>query len=110
MPATMNRARTRKPLPPATGRCRWVIQPTDGPTAHPGVLLINEAAYTVAPVKDGGRVVGYEMAKHGTPAVYHVPATFDACDCPDASWRHERAGGGCKHCQAMKAAVAALDG
>ena len=102
-----NPIKTRPATRPASGLCRWLTKPN----AHHegGALEINGTAYEVLPLFDGAALVGYRLLKaDGT--MYDV-GTAGAhgwtCDCPDATYHPERPGG-CKHVQALRAALAAL--
>jgi hypothetical protein len=98
---------------PATGGCRWAVQPTE---THPGCLIISStngrgmvttAAYLVRVVVEFGRVLGYQLKKaDGT--VYDLAADLSSCDCPDGTYHPERPEGGCKHRKALAAALKAL--
>ena len=99
-----------KPRPatrPASGLCRWLSKPN----AHHegGVLQVNGTAYEALPLLDGETLVGYRLLKaDGT--MYDVETAGPhgwTCDCPDATFHPERPGG-CKHVNALRAALAAL--
>jgi hypothetical protein len=102
-----NPIKTRKATRPATGLCRWLSKPN---AKHEGgVLQINGTVYEVLPLYDGEALVGYRLLKSGTTTMYDVGTTAPhgwTCDCPDATFHPERPGG-CKHVQALKAALRA---
>jgi hypothetical protein len=112
--------RSRKPLQPASGTCRWLIQP--GLLGTPGVLLITAAltngretseSYVVTQHDDGGRLVCYSLTKTDGTAYTVVPAAdVWECDCPDYIFNRARATTAetreCKHCKATRKAVAEL--
>lgn len=115
----MHATKSRKPLQPATGSCRWLLQP--GLLGTPGVLLITamlangrEAAesYVVTQHDDGGRLVCYSLAKPDGTAYCVVPGTdIWECDCPDYVFNRVRATTPetreCKHIRAVRKAVVA---
>ena len=70
------------------------------------MLSINGTAYEILPVYDGEALAGYRLLK-ADGAMYDLPGDLSGCDCPDATYHPERPGG-CKHQQAMRAALAAL--
>jgi hypothetical protein len=101
-----NPIKTRQATRPAAGLCRWLSKPN----AHHegGVLQINGTAYEVLPLYDGEALVGYRLLK-ADATMYDVGTTAPhgwTCDCPDATFHPERPGG-CKHIQALKAALRA---
>jgi hypothetical protein len=101
-----NPIKTRNATRPATGLCRWLSKPN---AEHAGgVLAINGTAYEVLPLYDGEALVGYRLLKVDSLAMYDVDTTREPwrCDCPDATFHPERPGG-CKHVQALKAALRA---
>jgi hypothetical protein len=104
-----NPIKARKATRPATGVCRWLVKPN---AQHAGgVLSINGTAYEVLPLYDGAARVGYRLLK-ADATMYDVATTAPhgwTCDCPDATFHPERAGG-CKHIQALRAALAVLEG
>ena len=101
---------------------RVTVQPGTAPVPHPGVLVItsNRAkgetvteAYAVTENRDGGKLLGWRLTKaDGT--VYDLPADLSSCDCPD--YVHNRAYAqtaelrACKHCKALKKALAEIAG
>jgi hypothetical protein len=101
-----NPIKTRKATRPATGACRWINKPN----AHHegGVLAINGRPYEILPLYEGEALVGYRLLKAGATTMYDVDTTQAPwrCDCPDATFHPERPGG-CKHVQALKAALRA---
>jgi hypothetical protein len=113
-------ARSRKPPQPATGSCRWLIQP--GLLGTPGVLLISttrsdgrEAAesYVVTRHDEGGRLVCFSLTKPDGTAYCVVPGPdVWECDCPDYVFNRVRATTAetreCKHVKATRKAVALL--
>jgi hypothetical protein len=121
MPQTTRRVKSRRPLQPATGSCRWVVQPGSGPCPHPGVLVITSKrargetvsdTYAVTENRDGGKLLGYRLTKpDGT--VYDLPADLSACDCPDYTINRAHAQTpelrACKHCKALRKALAELE-
>jgi hypothetical protein len=62
--------------------------------------------YTVKPVLDNVRLVGWSLRKQGGE-VYDLPADLSSCDCADACFHPERPGG-CKHRRALAAGLKAL--
>src|SRR5438270_13273009 len=102
-----NPIKTRKATRPVRGVCRWITKQNahhDG-----GVLAINSTAYEVLPVYDGAALAGYRLLK-ADGAMYDIGTAGPhgwTCDCPDATFHPERPGG-CKHVQALRAALAAL--
>jgi len=113
-----NATRKLRNLQPATGSVRWAAQPT---ARHPGCLVITAnrskgetvtETYLVHANRDGGQLVGYRLQKK-CGKVYDLPATLDSCDCPD--FVHGRAHAttpelrACKHCRALRQALAALE-
>lgn len=120
--ATLAKPRAaRKPLTPATGSCRWAVQPGIGHFARPGCLVITSLrsdgksvteAYIVTENLDGVCLVGYRLEKpDGT--VYDLPADLSGCDCPDAVYRRSQAKEpelrACKHVRGLRKALADLD-
>jgi hypothetical protein len=105
----MNATKSRQPVKPVHGSCRWV-KPIRWP--FPGVLGINGTAYTVIP-QTGDRsgpaapVLGYRLVNQASRKAYDIDAEFWVCDCPDATYRSERPGG-CKHVAALKAALRSI--
>jgi len=98
--------RPRKPLPPVSGKCRWLIEPIPVADFETGVLSINGVEYTVTV---GPERAGARLTKAGTTTVYHVDLVGGGCDCADSQYREERQSqGGCKHRKALVAALAAL--
>jgi hypothetical protein len=105
--------RTRQPLQPAAGTCRWLRRPIWPcellANGLPGLLRIRETVYGVLPLADlpatGPAVTrGYRLSKDdGT--TYDVSLEgHGSCDCPDGTYRGERPGG-CKHQKALRAAL-----
>src|SRR5438105_132661 len=110
----MSVANGRRPPAPVCGTCKWIV-PLQEP--YPGVLLINEALYTVCPTGADGCLhggeppLGYRLFHQQSGAVYDLDATAApwTCDCPD--YERNRAGfdpGGCKHVKALQTALARL--
>lgn len=112
---TTTTRRTRKPLTPATGSCRWAIQPSLTGTA--GILVIKttrangvevEDAYSVEENKDRGQLLGYRLVKPDG-VMYDLTATLTECSCPDFTCNRPHATTLetrlCKHCKAVKAAL-----
>src|SRR5262245_15397074 len=105
-----NARKTARATRPAGGSCRWAVQPTSGLNGHPGCLIIangnGEEAYLVTENADGRLLLGWQLRKaDGT--TYDLPADLSGCDCPDHTYHPERPGG-CKHIQALRAALARL--
>jgi hypothetical protein len=99
-----NPIKTRKATKPATGTARWLTKPNADQAG--GVLQINGTEYEVLPLFDDQARIGYRLLKaDGT--MYDLPADLSGCDCPDHTFHPERPGG-CKHMQALRAALAAL--
>jgi hypothetical protein len=102
-----NPIKNRKATRPVSGKCRWLSKPN---AKHEGgVLEINGTPYEVLPLYDDERLVGYRLLK-GDGTMYDVGTAEThgwTCDCPDATYHPERPGG-CKHCSALRAALAAL--
>jgi len=117
----MNATRKRRNLQPATGSCRWIVQPGIGRCSHPGCLVITAKRcngaevtepYTVTENRQEGNLLGYRLAKQdGT--VYDVPAGLNDCTCPDFVYGRAQAQTAelrlCKHCRALRQALATLD-
>jgi len=83
--------RSRKPVKPVQGICRW-IRRLDHPDG--AVLEINGTPYTVVVITGGYRLVKAD----GT--TYDIDGTTWTCSCPDATWRQRE----CKHVKALRAA------
>src|SRR5262245_27925159 len=99
----MTATATRKPrtVKPAHGNCRWVL-PLG---ADLGILQINGIAYAVCRVTDGFRL----MKPDGTTYDLDASQPHWTCSCPDYEFnRHQKDPEGCKHCKAVRAAVAHL--
>jgi len=98
-----NPIKARPETRPAAGVCRWLTRPN---ARHEGgVLQVNGTRYEVLPFYDGEALVGHRLLKaDGT--MYDVDVVTWRCDCPDATFHPERPGG-CKHVQALKAALRA---
>ena len=91
--------RTRKPLQPVSGVCRWLVQPIPVRDYFVGVLRINETEYT-ATIQPGQ---GVRLTKPDGEQ-YHIDLTNGSCDCPD----HQYRGRQCKHSKAVMAALAVV--
>jgi hypothetical protein len=116
----LNATKSRKPPQPVTGSCRWVLQP--GRTGTPGLLVISarradgraaSETYTLTEHRDGGRLVGYRLAKPDGTAYDLVPGEgVWECDCPDYTFNRATAttpaARECKHCRATRRALAEL--
>jgi hypothetical protein len=99
-----NPSKFRKATKAASGLCRWLTKPNADHAG--GVLQINGTRYEVLPLFDDQARVGYRLLKaDGT--MYDLTADLSGCDCPDHTFHPERPGG-CKHMQALRAALAAL--
>jgi len=94
--------KTRKPVQPVRGVCRWVILPIPVRDFESGVLAINGTEYVVTLPADRS---GARLTKPGGEQ-YHVDLDGRRCDCPDAVYRPRE--GGCKHFKAVAAAVGRL--
>src|SRR5262249_15905058 len=95
---------------PAHGTARWLRRPNA--RREGGLLEINRVAYEVLSLFDGEAHVGFRLLKAGTGTMYDVCMTGPhgrTCDCPDATYNPERPGG-CKHVQAVRAALRVLEG
>lgn len=100
--------RFRQAPPPARAAVRWLHR------FHAGVgaIAINDVPYAVAELREQGRLVGYRLARHcddGEIVYYDISNRFACweCSCPDFIFRrdgHDERG--CKHIQAVRAAVA----
>lgn len=106
--AARTRTRTRKPLGPAHGTCRWVLQPAG---RRPGILALGGLTYLFEVLRHGGTPYGFRLSREGDEAAaelaYQLPADLSGCDCPDAVYRAARPGG-CKHRRSLAVALAAL--
>jgi hypothetical protein len=113
--------KSRRRLQPATGTARWAVQPGTGPCPHPGCLVITarrsrgqtvSEAYTLTENREEGRLLGYRLRKADGTA-YDLPADLTGCDCPDFAVNRAHAATAelrlCKHCRAVRQALAALD-
>lgn len=90
-------------LKPVSGSCCWLPDEVNGNRR----LAINGTAYELEDL-DGRGWRLYRFLPDGTPTAYdidiHAPYGWQ-CDCPDGTFRPNRPGG-CKHVQALKAALA----
>lgn len=105
---TLNR--TRGPVKPAQGTVRWLRRPLL-PTGL-GRLAITSGRktteYDLGQLFDyQGRPSGWRLVKDDDTA-YHLPADLSRCSCPDREFMPDRPGG-CRHMQALRAALAALE-
>lgn len=84
---------------PAHGTARWVSRFDRTGLAS---IAINEVAYTVMVLRDGGRLIGFRLRKDDatTYDVLEGGPNGLRCDCPDATYHPERPGG-CKHVAAL---------
>jgi hypothetical protein len=102
--------KSRKPVKPVSGSCRWLSRFDANGAAG---LEINGTAYTVEQLLDFGGdgpsgLAGYRLTNRASGKVYDVEITPDAwrCDCPD--FLHRRDGKdakGCKHVAGLRAAL-----
>ena len=111
--------KSRKPLQPAKGSCRWVVQPSL--TGKPGVLSITSEldsgnvteAYSLTEFKADGVLLGYHLTKaDGTAYDIQPGKEVWECDCLDYIYNRARARTAelreCKHCKAVRKALAKL--
>lgn len=114
----------RKPLPPAHGKCRWLIPLRDGEGRiritvylQNGEELIEEYAVGAEYDREGrGTIVAFNLCRMllddltgkitFTHYTVHTVGAWH-CDCPDATHRPERRHN-CKHTRALRAALAKL--
>lgn len=96
----------RTVLAPATGICRWVGKAANG---NP-LLSIDGPVYEVEQTETGYKMYRLIGGDYPEVLVYELVTTWGSgvwqCDCPDATHRPERANGNCKHCRALRAALA----
>jgi hypothetical protein len=107
--------KARKPLPPATGKVRWLKQPTMEHFYGRFLIAVQtqrgivETEYDIAAVKDEeGRIVGLGLAKDDD-TIYHIDISQPygwSCDCASEAFG-SRQPGTCKHCQAARQALVA---
>src|SRR5262249_40074872 len=90
----------RKQVKPAHGTVR-VLRPIGAVNPTTGEIAINGRAYYLTRHATGYRLTGYDPRERQA-TVYDLPADFSSCDCPDATYHPERAGG-CKHRKALTA-------
>jgi hypothetical protein len=96
--------RSRKPVKPVCGTCRWLRRLGDNPVdPKSGALEINGKPYGVMLLEEEGNPAGYRLVKPDGTA-YDIDAQWWVCTCPDAVWRARM----CKHALALRAALAAL--
>ena len=107
-----NLTKTRRPVKPATGKCKWIRRP-DGYNA--GILEINGSSYTVETLLDSNiDHAGYRLTNQLKAKVYDIDTTQEpwVCDCPDYTYNRAHATDPetrvCKHCKALRAALKAL--
>lgn len=104
-------AQERPALKPVSVVWRWLkhpIWPCDLIAGGlPGVLEINGTPYSVLPLVPGG----YRLVNLDNRKVYDIDTANEpwVCCCGDATFRSERPGG-CKHRQALEAALRSLWG
>jgi hypothetical protein len=76
-----------------------------------GTASFNGKVYLLEVVKDGPRTTGLAFGPlDGTDTTHHIDFTCEygwRCDCPDAIYNSDRAGG-CKHLNAARLMAAAL--
>jgi hypothetical protein len=104
--------KTRKPVKPATGKCKWIRRP-DGYNA--GILEINGSSYTVEQLLDSNiDHAGYRLTNQLKAKVYDIDTTQApwVCDCPDYEYNRAAATDAetreCKHCRGLRAALKAI--
>jgi hypothetical protein len=105
-----NATKSRKPVKPVSGTCRWLSPFDANGTA---ALEINGTAYTVEQLLDfgqdePGRLAGYRLTNQANAKVYDLDTTGELwrCDCGD--FVHRRDGKdpkGCKHVAGLRAAL-----
>jgi hypothetical protein len=108
----------RRPLTPATGSCRWLIQP--GLAGTPGLLSITvkvaggkkevSEVYAVTAHKEAG----YRLTKpDGTAYDLSPGPEFWECECGDYTFNRAHATTPetreCKHCRGVRKALAELN-
>jgi hypothetical protein len=109
----MTATKTRKPIQPVHGSCRWLGGIPTAVDLDAGEALLRivtdkgvEALYFVERLSDAGKVVGYTLTKKDGES-YDVDATFGGgvlvCQCPDATYRDRQ----CKHSKALVAGLKA---
>jgi hypothetical protein len=109
-------ARTRKPLPPAAGRVRWISKPTKecfwgrlaiAVTTKRGVI---ETEYDLAAVTDkDGKIIGLGLAKDDDE-IYSIDISQPygwECSCASSIFE-TRPASACKHCVACRSALSAI--
>jgi hypothetical protein len=105
--SNVHHSRSRKPLQPVSGHCRWLVRPPS--TRDSGMLEINGTPDDVLPLFDSETLVGYRLLKaDGTTSDVGILESHGwTCDCPNSCFNSERPGG-CKHRVALRAALKAL--
>jgi len=113
---TTSKRATKRPLPPATGTCRWMsyIDPSSGnrwlhiAATTPSGRLVKED-YEVELLKGAIRL--HKLDEDFNVVTYTVSTTWGndnwTCDCPDATNRPERLHN-CKHVRALKSAMSQM--
>lgn len=108
---------TRRPLPPATGNCKWLtyVDPQTGNRwlhveCHTPSGGVTKDDYEVEQFAGGFRLHRLDPETFEV-VTYTISTTWGngvwSCSCPDAANRPERRGQ-CKHVRALRAALAKL--
>jgi hypothetical protein len=99
----------RSPVKAVSGACRWVRRIA---WPYPGLLAINGVEYAVHPLTgdlSGPTIppVGYHLVNRKSGRWYDVNADLADCTCPDFVFRRAQIDPkGCKHCAALRVALA----
>jgi hypothetical protein len=106
----------RQPLPPATGKVRWISKPTTECFYGRIAVAVEtkrgtiETEYDLAAVTDKhGKIIGLGLAKDDD-TIYHIDISQPwgwNCDCPSETYE-QRSPGTCKHCRAARQVLAVL--
>jgi hypothetical protein len=115
--ATLAQPRTnRKPLPPATGKIRWISKPTKECFWGRLAITVNtkrgpiETAYDLAAVTDkDGKIIGLGLAKDDDETYeIHISQPYGwECSCASSIFE-TRPAGFCKHCIAVRSGLSAI--
>ncbi len=110
--------RPRKPLEPVSVTGRLIGGATRQDVLDGSAVLsivsgdptdTDEAAYWLKALFQGAVCTGFRLTKFGTGEVYDLPRDLSGCDCPDRTYRPERAGG-CRHMAALRQVLPTVSG
>ena len=111
MQSILSPVRQRKPLSPVNVVGRFLGGADDEDLLIGAAVLESEdskdlMSYWCQANTEHGNIVGWSLRRFGFAEVYDLPASLNACDCPDGIYKSERPGG-CRHQVALRQALAA---